>query len=99
MKIEFDYTNLRADMVGEEHGLSKSEIREHSDHAGEALEGFRKQSEAGERGFPHLPFQTQVAKDILSFARELEGDFDTVCVVGIGGSALGATAVDYAMRG
>lgn len=99
MKIEFDYTNLRADVVGEEHGLSKSEIKEHSDHAVQALEGLRQQSETGERGFPHLPFQTQVAKDILSFARELEGDFDTVCVVGIGGSALGAMAVDYAMRG
>ena len=99
MKIEFDYTNLLAEMVGEEHGLSRSEIKEQSDHAQQALEGFKKLSESGEQGFAHLPFQAQVAKDILGFARELQGDFDTVCVVGIGGSALGATAVDCALRG
>jgi glucose-6-phosphate isomerase len=99
MKIEFDDTNLLAEMVGEEHGLSRSEIKEQSAHALDALDGFKKLSESGEQGFAHLPFQAQVAKDILGFARELQGDFDTVCVVGIGGSALGATAVDCALRG
>jgi glucose-6-phosphate isomerase len=99
MKIEFDYTNLTAEMVGEEHGLSRAEIKEQTAHAMEALDRFRERSESGEQGFPHLPFQAQVAKDIQGFAREVAGGFDTVCVVGIGGSALGSTAVDYALRG
>ena len=74
MKIEFDDKNLLAEMVGEEHGLSRSEIKEQSAHALQALEGFRKKSESGEQGFAHLPFQGQVAKEMLGFAREVAGE-------------------------
>jgi glucose-6-phosphate isomerase len=98
MKISFDPTNLLSDMVGE-HGLTRSEIKEASSKATAALRAVKKISEEGQQGFPHLPFQAQVAKDILKFAGSVRGTCDTVCVVGIGGSALGAWAIDNAMRG
>jgi glucose-6-phosphate isomerase len=99
MNIQFDDTNLRAAMVGEANGLTPEEIRQHSPRALEALKGFQEISEAGAQGFPHLPFQAQVAKDILRFAKEVRGSFDTLCLVGIGGSALGAWALDCGLRG
>ncbi len=98
MAITFDPTNLLSDMVNE-HGISRSEIKNESSRAREALRGFRKLSEGDKQGFPHLPFQGQVAKDILKFASSVRGTYDTVCVLGIGGSALGAWAIDNAMRG
>jgi glucose-6-phosphate isomerase len=98
MKISFDPINLLSDMVGE-HGLTRSEIKEAAPKATEALRAVKKLSEAGAQGFPHLPFQTDVAKEILKFAGGVRGTCDTVCVVGIGGSALGAWAIDNAMRG
>ena len=99
MHIHFDDLNLRAKMVGQANGLTPEEISLHSPKALEALNGFRKISEAGAQGFPHLPFQTQVAEDILGFAEEVRGSFDTLCLVGIGGSALGAWALDCGLRG
>lgn len=99
MNIQFDDVNLRAEVVGEDNGLTPAEIRRHSPQAIEALNGFRKISEAGGQGFPHLPFQTQVAQEILKFSKSVRGSFDTVCLVGIGGSALGAWALDCGLRG
>jgi glucose-6-phosphate isomerase len=99
MRIEFDTTNLLADVIGEENGLTRDEIGRHAGRAQDALGGFRKLSESGAIGFPHLPFQEQTAREIAKFARQARGGFDTVCVVGIGGSALGAWALDCALRG
>jgi Glucose-6-phosphate isomerase len=64
-----------------------------------ALESFQKASDQGLYGFPHLPFQTGLLKSIAEYAKDMNGTFDTVCVVGIGGSALGAWALDCAMHG
>ena len=99
MRIEFDETNLLARMVGERDGLSASEINQDSSKALEALRAFQKTSEAGAQGFPDLPFQGETTREVLKCARELRGSYDTVCLVGIGGSALGAWALDCAIRG
>ena len=98
MRIEFDPTNLMEQMTGK-HGLSRAEVKQHTPKALEALSGFKKASEAGAYGFPHLPFQDQVALELQRYARDVRGSFDTVCLVGIGGSALGAWALDNALRG
>ncbi|MGA2433789.1 MAG: glucose-6-phosphate isomerase [Bryobacteraceae bacterium] len=100
MRIQFDDTNLMAGMAGQEHGITRADIERYSDRAIQALEGFKKISEPGGKvGFPHLPFDTAVAKDIQKYAAKVRGGFDTVCLVGIGGSALGAWALDCALRG
>jgi len=99
MRIQFDETNLRAEMVGAAHGVTSEEIGEMAPRASDALAGFRRASEDGRYGFPHLPFQTALAKNILQHAGRALGSYDTVCVIGIGGSALGAWALDCGLRG
>jgi len=99
MPIQFDEKNLLADMVGKAHGVTRPEVERFRSKALKALAGFRKRSEAGDYGFPHLPFQTAVIRSIEQYAAEMRGTFDTVCVVGIGGSALGAWALDCGIRG
>ncbi|MGD0202139.1 MAG: glucose-6-phosphate isomerase [Bryobacteraceae bacterium] len=98
MNIQFDSTNLLQDMVGGQ-GVSRAEVREHAAEAIGALRAFRKASEEGRYGFPHLPFQSQAANEMLRFAGTVRGSYDAVCLVGIGGSALGAWAIDCALRG
>jgi len=99
MNIQFDETNLLAEMVGKAHGVTRAEVERAQPKALKALAGFRKQSEAGTYGFPHLPFQSRVIRAIRRYAAEMRGSYDTVCVVGIGGSALGAWALDCGIRG
>src|SRR5690242_14521675 len=98
MNIQFDETNLLADVVGEESGIARSGVNQNRDRILDALSGFRKQSESGRIGFPHLPFQTDT-RAIAAYARQVRGSYDTVCLIGIGGSALGAWALDCGLRG
>ena len=99
MNIHFDEKNLLAEMVGKANGLSRSEIERFQPKALKALKSFRRQSDAGRYGFPNLPFQTRAIQAISRYAEEARGSFDTVCVAGIGGSALGAWALDCGIRG
>lgn len=98
MKIQFDATNLHASMVGE-HGLAPSEIKSNVPAAKASLAQFEQSVKDGKYGFPHLPFQAKEHRDILAYATEVRGTYDTVCLVGIGGSALGAWALDCGLRG
>jgi len=99
MSISFDPRNLLASMVGEENGLTQAELDGGKEAALAALSGFRTQWEEGKFGFPDLPGNKKLIADIEATAKKLHGSYDTVCVIGIGGSALGCWAVDCAMRG
>jgi glucose-6-phosphate isomerase len=99
VRIQFDETNLLAEVVGKGNGISRAEADRSRGRALKALAGFRKQSEQGLYGFAHLPFQTDVIRDVTKYAASLRGSYDTVCVGGIGGSALGAWALDCGLRG
>ncbi len=71
MPIHFDEINLSAGMVGAANGLTHSEIKQHTVQGSGALRSFRKSSEAGLYGFPHMPFQAQLAKEILAYAGQM----------------------------
>lgn len=99
MSISFDPRNLLAPLVGDTNGLTQAEIDAGKPAALAALQGFKTQWEAGSIGFPDLPNNKALIDEILALAKKLDGTYDTVCVVGIGGSALGCWALDCAMRG
>jgi glucose-6-phosphate isomerase len=99
MNIQLDETNLLAEMVGQANGVTRAEAKDAEPRALEALAGFRKLSEDGIYGFPHLPFQAKQIQSVRTYAESVRGTFDAVCLVGIGGSALGAWALDCGARG
>ncbi|MBZ2183791.1 MAG: hypothetical protein K7J46_03700 [Bryobacter sp.] len=99
MSISFDPRNLLATMVGEEHGLTAAEIEDNQPTALAALASFRQLWQQGLYGFPDLPANQKLIREIDAMARKFAGSYDTVCVVGIGGSALGCWALDCALRG
>jgi len=99
MAIHFDPTNLSAAMVGEKHGLTAAEVAAAQPAAQAALTAFRSSFESDKYGFPRLPFQTKLIREITAYAKSVAGKYDTVCVVGIGGSALGVWALDCGLRG
>jgi glucose-6-phosphate isomerase len=99
MAIHFDPTNLSAAMVGDKHGLTPEEVTAAQPVALAALAGFHMSVDENKYGFPHQPFQTKLIREIAAYAKSVAGKYDTVCVVGIGGSALGAWALDCGLRG
>ncbi len=99
MAIYFDETNLLAGMVGKADGVSAADIRRTSSKALAGLKNFRSLCDEGRYGFPALPFDETTCRAIQRYATEVKGSYDTVCLVGIGGSALGAWALDCGLRG
>jgi len=99
MAIQFDETNLSASLVGSAHGITKTELAASKTQALAALASFEKASTEKVYGFPHLPFEKEIVKEILTYTANVRGSYDTVCVLGIGGSALGAWALDCGLRG
>jgi glucose-6-phosphate isomerase len=99
MKIQFDEKNLLAGMVGKANGVTSAEMERSRTKALKSLKSFQKLSDEGRYGFAHLPFRKSVIADIRRYADSVRGGYDTVCVVGIGGSALGAWALDCGIRG
>ncbi|HCU24472.1 MAG TPA: glucose-6-phosphate isomerase [Deltaproteobacteria bacterium] len=55
--------------------------------------------EMGQVQFMHLPFLEEVLRSVERRAEELRQSFDTMVVLGIGGSALGAKAIEEAVLG
>jgi glucose-6-phosphate isomerase len=96
LPIRFSYQNCMRDRVGE-HGLGPEDLDRST--AISALQEFRSRVDRGEVGFPTLPLDSNVAKQIEKFADSLRSDIDSVLVLGIGGSALGPYAIDTAIRG
>jgi glucose-6-phosphate isomerase len=99
MKIQFDEKRLLAGVVGKDNGVTRSEYEASQPKALAALASFRKKSQDGLYGFPHLPFQSDMLEAINQYVDAVPFEYDTVCVVGIGGSALGAWALDCGIRG
>src|SRR5437870_13683174 len=64
-----------------------------------AVAAFRGRVTSGEIGFPDLPDDRGTAHAIEEFARTARRGLEDVLVLGIGGSALGAYALDAARRG
>jgi glucose-6-phosphate isomerase len=94
--LKFTYENCLDTAVGKD-GISRADLS--ATQAAEAVRAFRARVESGAIGFPHLPDDRQTASAIAEFADDIRDEIDHVCIVGIGGSALSASALDIAMRG
>lgn len=92
MNLTLDFNNCMSDVIGAEHGIRHEEIDALKGRAAEIhknLQARRKTS----IGFYNLPYDEKLLKDVLSLSKELAGSFDTLVVLGIGGSSLGARAI------
>ncbi len=96
LEIKFTFENSLARRVGQD-GLTDAEFDKRAGEA--AVSAFRSRVETGEVGFPELPEEKPMADAVLEFASEMRPAIDDVLLVGIGGSALGAYALDVAIRG
>ena len=92
----FDYRNTLWNAVADQ-GITESDLD--FARAISALRDFRARVDSGEIGFPNLPDDQKTANEVARFATKMRGTVDAIVVLGIGGSALGAYALDAAIRG
>ena len=95
-RINFDYANMLSDRLNGR-GITSEILARARNEFTSAHAGIQRQIEAGEIGFLQLPEKRDVLRDILPFAERTGQAFDTVVVLGIGGSALGTLALQHAL--
>ncbi|MFN0006772.1 MAG: glucose-6-phosphate isomerase [Planctomycetota bacterium] len=96
-RIRIDFTNALSASVGEEHGVSAAELAALEKPSRAALASVLARRERDLRWLD-LPHQAEVHGAILDYAASVQGRFENVVVLGIGGSALGNTALQTALN-
>ena len=98
LKIRFDYNNMMSDFIGEEQGFSSKDLADNKKIAEAAHKRVAENRGKGMMGWTELPYnQKEIVNDIMATAKIIRKKFDNFVVLGIGGSALGPTAVFQAL--
>ena len=92
MTVRLDVGGMLYDAIGAD-GLTRGEVEALGARAAEAARGLRARRAAGELPMLDLPQQTDAVRQIAALAATVRAEIDTLVVLGIGGSALGARAI------
>ncbi len=97
MELKLDYNNMMADFIGGE-GFTDLELKNATSIANKAFDTVKANRGTGMMGWTELPYnQKEIVEDIIATAKDIKKKFDNFVVLGIGGSALGPTAVFQAL--
>ncbi len=98
MELKIDYNNMMADYVGAEQGLTVKDFNDNKKLVSNAFKTVMANRGTGMMGWTELPYnQKEIVADIILTAKDIKKKFDNFVVLGIGGSALGPTAVFQAL--
>ena len=95
--IKFDYNYFMEDNIGSKHGISERDIDSMKPLAFSVLERMDKEKEDGILGFLEIPFDGNILKEIKEYRVEIGDRFNTIALIGIGGSALGPRALQNSL--
>jgi glucose-6-phosphate isomerase len=95
MGIRIDYSNMIGDAVG---GISEADWTAASEMFSKAHAGFAALRKDGTVGFADIVSDDSLRDQAINFAALVEGKYDDVIILGIGGSALGPIALRTALR-
>ncbi len=96
-RVRFDYTNVLAEAVGSEHGITEAELASVAGPSRAALRAIEARRSRDLR-WMDLCYQREVHDEVLAYAASVAGRFQNVVVLGIGGSALGTSALQAALN-
>lgn len=98
MSARLDVNGMMADIIGSE-GVARDEVESLSVRLSEAIYAFRARRDAGAMAAFDLPYRKSLVAQTKRLAAEVRPECDTIVVLGIGGSALGARALVDALAG
>ncbi|MDR2339288.1 MAG: glucose-6-phosphate isomerase [Deltaproteobacteria bacterium] len=96
--LSLDYNNLTEEALGEGKGLGAADITGLKPLLSAAHKDIEARYKKGELPFMDLPVETETLKAARKLAEFGRKKFENVVVLGIGGSALGTSAVFQALR-
>ncbi len=98
MALRYDYLNMMRNRVGSE-GVAPEELQALSGLLEQAKHALKKRRDDGSLGFFDVPKRRPSKRAMEKLLAGLDKEVDTLLVIGIGGSILGAQALDQALTG
>ncbi|OQA03377.1 MAG: Glucose-6-phosphate isomerase [Planctomycetes bacterium ADurb.Bin401] len=95
--VKFYYKNVTEEVLGKEHGITKSQFDELEKKTTPFIEELNNQRKAGKVKYRDLPYQADTVSQVKKIAGEIK-DCENFVVLGIGGSALGNIALQTALN-
>lgn len=98
MRLRIDVNNMMSTMIGDR-GITPSQLDAMVPVAKNAVETFKRERGTNMMGWTELPYnQDDVVSHVLTLAEEIRSEYECFVLLGIGGSALGPIAVQYALN-
>ena len=99
ISLKLDYNNMMKEFVGEKEGFSGADLQAIAPELAEAHARVEKGRGKGMQGWMSIIYdqEKEVLPHVLRVAEDIRKKFDYFVVLGIGGSALGPTAVFQAL--
>lgn len=98
--LEFNYNNVSSEVIGQENGLDiQSEFHSHKEQISKIIMELnsRKDKPGQWLQWMNLGYKEETVWYVKEYAAIVEGKFDNILVLGIGGSALGGMAICEAL--
>lgn len=95
--VRLDFANCMRARLGARAGLSEAALRPHLKRGSRILADLLAETREGRLAFAELPYREDLARESHRIAHRHLKRFDTLLVLGIGGSALGARALTEAL--
>ncbi|MCL4215679.1 MAG: glucose-6-phosphate isomerase, partial [Candidatus Hydrogenedentes bacterium] len=100
LDIALDISRAKASAVGIEHGITPHELESLQPRVTDAHAALQQEREQGLYGFWDLYKDTETLDRVKQAAQTFRArDFENLVILGIGGSALGTTALVTALKG
>ena len=96
-QVKFYYKNVMAEVLGEEHGITKEQFDELAKRTTPLIKQLNSERKAGKVRYRDLPYQSDTVEDVKKIAGQIKG-CENFVVLGIGGSALGNIALQTALN-
>jgi len=96
--LRLDYNYLMAEAVGDDQGIREIDLDFVRKRAGRFARDISRKRKAGELAFLRLPYDRPVQDKVAAVAQEVRARFRNLVVLGIGGSALGTSALQQALH-
>ncbi len=98
--IEFNYRNIKQEIIGEENGLNiEEEFNNYSDTVQKIITGLNSNKDKPGQSLQwmNLGYNEETVWYVKEYAAMVENRFDNILILGLGGSALGGKAVCEAL--
>jgi glucose-6-phosphate isomerase len=96
MSVRLDVNGMTADAIGQA-GVAREEVEMLASRTGEIAASLKARRAAGVLPFYELPYEKEALARAKTLAAEVRAESDTLVVLGIGGSALGAKTLVAAL--